>query len=415
MTFVTKKYKIVANKVIFRRKQMATEKFSKPDYDTVCLLERENLLRRFLPYSVGSPKECYTHDDQYARANLVVFTDSHTDFVNPEESLDNARRTIEFANTCPVRIDAMVHTGDIITPFGVHSKDASLARAEKFFSLARQSDVPLLFSKGNHDLNDWNNYPENVFTDTDWGHLFLDFAEQNYGICRQNKKNGQKSTWHYLDIEDKKIRIISVDVQDTDKVTVNEKGTVKYYGALSIYITDEQIRWIAETALNFSDKAEKDWGVIFAFHQTSHNDPGYQNTVDELIHLAAAFNTQEKYSKHFVFEENHFFDWNIDADFSYYNEYTEKPHIICCIVGHNHIDAHEMREGINVIWSLHAACTTQSSDARYARIPGTCTQNSFSIFNIDTQKRKIRIFRYGAGVNCYGAGGDRFLPDGLSY
>lgn len=394
---------------------MSAQKFSKPDYDTVCLIERENLLRRFLPYSVGSPKECYTHDDQYERANLVVFTDSHIDFVNPEESLDNAKRAIEFANTCPVKIDAMVHTGDVITPFGVHTKEASMERAEMFFSIARQSDVPLVFSKGNHDLNDWDNYPENVFTDADWSKIYLDFAENNFGVVRQLKKNGEKSTWHYLDIEDKKIRIISVDVQDTDKVSVNEKGTVKYYGALSIYITEEQMMWIANTALDFSDKPEKDWGVIFAFHQTSHNDPGCQNAVDELIHLCAAFNKQEKYEKKFICEENSFFNWDIKADFSYYNKFEEKPHIICFTVGHCHIDSHEIREGINIIYSIQGACTTVASDARYARIPGTCVQNSFSIFNIDTKKRKIRIFRYGAGVTCYGIGGDRFLPDGLDY
>lgn len=394
---------------------MGTEKFFKPDYDTVCLFERENLLRRFLPYSVGNPKECYTHDDQYERANFVIFTDSHIDFVNPEESLDNVARAIEFANTCPAKIDAIIHTGDAITPFGVHTKETSEKTADKFFSLAKKSDIPLIFSKGNHDLNDWDNYPENVFTDADWSRMYFDFAEKNFGIVRQNKANGEKSTWHYLDVEDKKIRIISVDVQDTDKTTKNEKGTVKYYGALSIYITNEQMNWIVKTALDFSDKAEKDWGVIFAFHQTSHNDPGCQNAVDELIHMAAVFNTQGKYSNHFVCEENEFFNWDVDADFSYYNQYPEKPHVICCLVGHNHLDAHEVREGINVIWSLHGACSTVASDARYARIPGTCVQNSFSILNIDTKTRKIRIFRYGAGVNCYGIGGDRFLPDGLSY
>ena len=80
-----------------------------------------------------------------------------------------------------------------------------------------------------------------------------------------------------------------------------------------------------------------------------------------------------------------------------------------------HEDKTEVHEGINFIWIVNGSCTDVASDARIVRIPGTAVQNCFDILNIDTRKRKIRMFRYGAGVNCYGVGGDRFLPDGLDY
>ena len=89
--------------------------------------------------------------------------------------------------------------------------------------------------------------------------------------------------------------------------------------------------------------------------------------------------------------------------------------MICWLIGHNHEDKNRVIDGINLIWTLNNSASTCCSDARLARIIGTSTQNSFDIVNIDTRERKIRIFRYGAGVNCYGVGGDRFVPDGLDY
>lgn len=222
-------------------------------YDLVCAIEEATLLKLFVPYSVGSPKESLTCDDQYKRANLVFFTDSHVDFSNAQYSLDNVKRTIDFINRSPVPFDAVVHCGDIITPW-MGKKDESMEKAARFFDAVKGSNIPLVFSKGNHDTNDWHNYPSEVFTDSDWGAMFLDYAEEKYGIARQRKLNGEKSAWHYLDIDEQKIRIISVDVQDTDKTTVDDEGFVKYYGGNSFYISEEQIKWIIDTALCFDDK-----------------------------------------------------------------------------------------------------------------------------------------------------------------
>ena len=391
-----------------------TDIFQSP-YDLICAMEEASLMKRFLPYSKGSPSRSVTYDDQYDRANIIFFSDSHIDFRNQDESLDNVKRTIGFANSCPIPMDAIVNAGDAITPFQVNSKENALSRAEKFFGIAKESRVPFVFAKGNHDLNDWGNYPENAFTDRDWSNIFYDFAEERYGIVRQIKKSGEKSTWHYYDIEDKKIRIISVDNQDTDKTIADAEGKVKYYGGKYFYISNEQMNWIAHTALNFDDKEEKDWGVIVTFHQIPGDKEEYQNAVKEFIKLCGAFNRCETYSNNYVCHENSFFDMSVDVDFTRYASLEKKPHMICGLVGHMHEDKTEVHEGITFIWIVNGSSTDVASDARIVRIPGTSVQNCFDILNIDTRKRKIRMFRYGAGVNCYGVGGDRFLPDGLDY
>ncbi len=385
------------------------------NYDLVCENEEMEFYRRFAPYFMGSPKETVTFDDQYERANIVFFSDSHIDFFEKEECVDNVKRTVDFINNAPLPFDAVVHTGDVITPFGKNPKENSLDSAREFFDIVKNSRVPFLFSKGNHDLNDWFNIPENVFSDGNWGELFLDFAEEKYGIHRQTKKSGDKSTWHYYDIENKKIRVVSVDSQDTDKETLDEKGEVRFHGGASWYVSDEQMNWIADTALNFDDKKEKDWGVIFAMHQYVESAADHESALVKLLEMCKAFNEGDSYHAVYKNEKYPFFDLDVHADFTRYKVEEKKPHMICWLLGHNHEDKNEVRYGINMIWTLNNSASTVCSDARVARIKGTSTQNAFDVLNIDTRQRKIRVFRYGAGKNCYGVGGDRFLPDGLNY
>ena len=226
----------------------------KMNYEDVIKQETLRLYSEWLPYTVGTDNKNITFDDWYKRANLVFFSDSHIDFENPEESLQNVKDTVNFINEAPVLIDAVMHGGDIITPFYLFKKEDALKRATSFFEAVKKSKAPFLFAKGNHDLNDWENLPEEVITDNDWGNLFLNEAEEKYGIVRQNKANGLKSTWHYYDIEAHKIRIVILDVQDSDKKSVTENGTVKYHGGVSTHITNEQMNWIASDALNFDEK-----------------------------------------------------------------------------------------------------------------------------------------------------------------
>ena len=384
-------------------------------YDAVCALEEMLLTRRFLPYAVETPSEQLSWDDQRERANFIFFADSHADFFCKEESTDNVRRTIDYANRSPIPFDALINAGDVLTPFGVRTKEHSFERAKRFFDLARESKSPLIFAKGNHDLNDWDNLPENVFTDRDWGTLFLDYAEETYGIHRQQKASGDKSTWHYYDVEKKKIRIIAIDIQDTDKTVVGEDGRVFYHGGCSWYISNEQINWLASCALNFDDKEEKDWGVIFVLHHHHYpKDAPFADIGAKLLDLCVAFRNQSTYEDHSRFE-NSFFDWDLSADFTRYQKEEKKPHIICWLVGHEHMDGYENEKGIHIFLTLNGSATSFGGDARVARIPGTATQNSFDILNIDTTHRRIRLFRYGAAKTCYGEGGDRFLPDGLPY
>jgi predicted phosphodiesterase len=383
------------------------------------LFEEEKVKEKYIPYSVGSSSYESHSGTQYQRANFLFFTDSHIDYFNPLADMQNVKDTISFANKFPVKFDAIINAGDIITPFGRNTKESSKAKFAKFSDEAKKLVIPLIFTKGNHDLNDWNNTPANTFTDADWSEMWYDYAESQYGIVRQTKTSGEKSTWHYYDIADKKIRIIAVDVQDTDKEKTNASGNVYYHGGVAWYISNEQMNWIVDVALNFDDKTDKNWGVIVVSHQWNYADytddnPKYQDATLQLQHILNAFNTQGTYTRDYTFASDSFFDMYVSADFTRYASESNPPHVICWLLGHEHLDQYKQVEGINIIGTTCGAVDT-TGDPRVARIVDTVTQNAFDLISVDTEQRKIRCVRYGAGSNCYGVSGDRFLPDGLSY
>ena len=384
-------------------------------YDLVCDMEEISLNKRFLPYSIGTPKTTATSNDEYDRANFVFFCDSHIDFVNVEESFDNVKRIIKYANETPVDFDAVINAGDTITLANLLPKSDAVGRITKFFDTVKECKYPFVYSIGNHDSNDAKNFPENAFTSDDWSELFFDYAEKQYGIVRQTKKNGSRSTWHYLDIEKHKIRIISLDALDTDRSVKDEEGYVKYFSKYGSFMSGEQLEWFANVALNFDDKEESDWGVILTFHMFPEDFGYHLNSNEAFLGICRAFKNCDSYSCDLVQDNNHFFDIKLSVDFSKNKVLENKPHFICMLLGHDHEDKNTLVEGINVIWSLNSSSSSFYGDARVIRYPGTATQNAFDVISIDTKTRRIRFFRYGAGLSCYGIGGDRFLPDGLEY
>lgn len=399
---------------------------SNKDGNSLQEYEVADTIKRFTPISVGAPQGI-TVGQQYNRANFLFFSDSHIDLPrdNSSLSIENVSNAIKFANNAPFELDGVIHAGDVFTGSGVATQASWISAMSPFFDNLKESDKPVLFAIGNHDTNDWGNIPANAMNDTAWGTAWFDYAESEYGIIRQTKQNGHKSTWHYKDFSDKKIRVISVDVQDTDKSVADGSGYVLYSGQKAWYISNEQMNWIANTALNFDNKVEKDWGVIIVLHQcisyidtwydTSAVSPAYESAIHKLLYLCKAFNTQGTYSDNYTFATDSFYNLSINADFSRYASETKKPYMICWLSGHEHIDMCKTIEGINILWILNGSCTDASADSRVARIGNTSTQNAFNLISVDTTERKIRVVRYGAGKNCFGDDPYNFMPNGLSF
>lgn len=404
-----------------------------PLYESVYVadkaVEYENVkaMSEYAPLSVGAPSGV-SFDQQYERTNILFFSDSHIDMPSGKtHSLDNVKNTISFLNDSAVDFDVVIHGGDVITGTGIVTQTDWINNMKPFFDVAKLSEKPFIFSVGNHDTNDWSNTPTNAMDDTAWGTAWFDWAETNMGIVRQTKSNTHKSTWHYYDISDKKIRVISLDIQDTDKTATDGSGNVLYNGSKAWYISQEQMTWFYNVALNFDDKAEKDWGVIVVIHQIKNRNDvyygsglaspyNYESAIPKLIQVCKAFNTQTSYTPSpYTFDEDSFYDLTINADFTRYASEENKPYFIAILTGHEHFDREDTIDGINIIWVANNSCVSQYSDSRLARIAHTTTQNCFNLMSIDSKERKIRVVRYGAGKNCFGEEPYSFMTNGLSF
>lgn len=419
--------------------------------------EDNHVSNKYIPYTIKDTLDSYS---ETKRINILFFTDSHID--TDPANFQNVKDTIDYANTCGVSFDAIIHGGDVMTQSGIVTKTDAKAIMKPFFDEMKKSQFPVMFTIGNHDTNNFLNTPANTFDDDDWSDMWFDYAETKYGIVRQTRTSTKKSTWSYLDIPTKKVRIITLNAEDTDMSITRADGTVLYYNSPAFYISNEQFNWLVNTALDFDDKTDKDWGVIVVLHNgnptsgygiyvtadnwvsgtsyvigslAKYNNVVYrcieansdvsftvskwkevnaEGDITKMFRALEAFNSQSTYSESYTFSGDSFYDLNVSADWTRYANLDKKPSVMCVLVGHEHVDKNEVSNGVNVIWTGRNAYNAVGSK-NIARVKNTVTQNLFDLFSIDNTTRKIRIIRYGAGVNANGSGGDRFLPNGQSY
>lgn len=378
---------------------------------------------KIIPFVRGTDEDRMSYDTtkEYERLVIGFMTDNHIDLGDKQASYNNVKDAIDFYNHLHIPVAAILEGGDAITKI-VNTKALQIAHLERFFDMTWKAKMPFLFTKGNHDINTINVPPSLVLDDDDWGQIWFNRAETQYGIVRQTRASGKKSGYYYYDLDAWKVRIICVDCFDLDYTKVNGSGNVLYSGGAANWIAQEQYDWIANTALNFDDKTDKDWGVIVFMHYYRTYDeygtdiePKFTNPYRLFNDMLVAFNSQSDYEEVYSFPDNTFFNLNVSANFSRYASLEKKPYFISLITGHRHFDGNEVLDGVNNILTANQLCGENSADIRLKRVAHTKTQNLFDTFVIDLKARTIRAFRFGAGVTCYGNGGDRFLPNGLSF
>ena len=392
-----------------------------PSYVEVRKKENERVSSLLQRYAKGGG-EGTDDSPSYDRLNIAFMTDSHIDMGPvPKESRRNLRDAIDFCNASSVPIELILHGGDAVTQIASNKKE-HFTHLNKFFEIGWQSKIPFLYTKGNHDINTVDVHPSLSMTDSDWNSIWYDRAEQKYGIVRNNMENGQKSGYYYYDLEKWKVRIISVDCFDVDISKTNSSGNVLYWGGSSQYVANEQLNWIANRALNFDDKSEKDWGVIVFTHfyrpsniEGSSVEPKYESVYKKFNSMLSAFDNQESFSVNYLFYPNNYYNISLDVDWTRYSNLDKKPYIICVLSGHLHTDNTNNWDGIWHFVTANQFCGEEYSDPYIERLPGTRSQNLFDIVNIDLKERKLRVIRYGASANLDGQEGNRFLKDGLNF
>lgn len=318
--------------------------------------------------------------------NTLTFTemaDSHIEKVSipTKSSIEAISALAEYAD-----VDFIAHLGDLIV--GDLVKEESLRLCDLTMALSKKyAKCPVFAIRGNHDRNDL--YPfssdedrkANLITNKNWYQSVTSRSEQ-YGIV--GDPDTPFSNYYYKDFDKQKIRAVFLDtceMIETDGVP----NLPKY--AHSSVASYNQLKWLADKALKFTDKEDPNGWAIIAFshiptvvEEKNHN---YGVVSSEFMSLINAFKEGTNGS---ITAESQ----TINYEFAEGNEFIGHFH------GHVHEDIHIQKDGINYFISNSTMPSKRwgTSLEREAYGPKTLSANTMVI---DRETRTVNIIKTGIG------------------
>lgn len=260
-----------------------------------------------------------------------------------------------------VSVDCYINGGDSIY-YGTKFKANGVSCMEQVNELIDTDNM--VYCVGNHDYNgistgETNNIEWN-FNRTDYENLMMRRLKD---IHRPSGK-----FYYYRDFTDKKVRVISLDTSDTG-FTFGTNGNITNDPLTQFNISQEQLDWLKTDALNVDDS----WNIVVVMHVGAYtesdgfidNNPLTNSNL--LIAMLKAYN-------------------NKSGDFANY-----KGNLVCVLSGHAHADGYCNKDGFNAI---QVNCSYPSKSNRE---PNTIDEVAVDCVTIDSEARKVKLFRFGNG------------------
>lgn len=345
---------------------------------------------------------------QYAAPNSTTFafcTDLHYREYRDPVRLQNIMGSVAaISKVCPVELIAF--GGDNLADSKGDGQEA-LALAKHFGDILYKNQTviaaPVL---GNHDDNtlksrsvtgsclDSYKLKNGDYYTRAWRQI-----ENIPGVCIGSREG----LYYYVDLEAQKTRLIFLNCVDVPYI-VGDDGVLKYAVCKDNGYSNEQLNWVANVALDFSDKAMPDeWIVATVQHYTDNPDiddfSGGNSVVKEerngqvMLNILHAFNARTAYT----FERTEGdFACSVDCDYA-----NAKGKIICRFSGHTHKDAVAVSNGILYISTVGACSNDEVPDVNgvYENVPNTGDESGWDIFTIDMDHEVVHATRFGTGVS----------------
>lgn len=267
--------------------------------------------------------------------NFLFITDIHFD--GKTEDVRCAKVNLEhFVSACNEGYcDFAAFGGDVYSAYGAAKGEALeyISEAKEYLDRIR---IPLYMTKGNHDRNAKINQEETI-SNIQYHLLF-----HNHIIgdnVRFNKKDPY-GNYFYADYPDEKVRIIVLnyyDAQDMQKAGIH----------------DRQLEWLDLQALDFKDYGNpSEWTVVFFAHNYKQCRDRFWKIIEQK-RKATGIRT---------------------AAFIY---------------GDTHMDQYDIDHGMNMVGVVCGYCTPEEEN--------TSSEDSFSVFTIDTVEHRLIETRVGRG------------------
>ncbi len=325
--------------------------------------ENEGILKFVSPKGSSGIPGVYYHDEinqtctEIARERenvaapltIALIADTH---YAPGTTWENSLCNIKAVHD-RIHFDNIVHLGDLTD--GMGSKLLTKHYADHVMNGLRQMGIPTYLTLGNHDTNYFRGNPEAYS-------LPEQFDAYYSGKDPTDTVRSGADLWYYVDRYPQKLRMIflgSFDVSEKDR-----------YG-----FWEEEIAWVEKTLKQTPD----DWCAIVFSHVP---------LLPEMHYWTKAIRNSNKLLT--LLEE---FNGTGNRMLGY-------------IHGHNHCDQIETKHGFPIISTganklEYFTYYKPEGSITYKRIPGTASEDLWDTLVIDTENRKLKFIRFGAGDNRF--------------
>ena len=297
--------------------------------------------------------------------------------------------------------DFIVQGGDFSTGAWDTTKLLSFEQIEDYTELVSEANkgVPSLWCAGNHDDAPYQATAGRVT------------QKELFGLVgRKNRMSGaicpNGCNYGYLDLENRKVRVIYLDTDDKRNwgtVSVgNGEPAPAYLNAQNV--GGDQLRWLANTGLDFTDKANPaEWNIVVVSHAALNISGTITDAVSGTVYAHSTENATKIINAYRTGKSGSITHNGITVNYNF-TTVERKATVICAVHGHNHKFGTETLTG----GILSIGCPNvmdgreQASDDgnTYSKIAGTANGTSFCILTIDMENHKIY-------ADCVGVGYDR--------
>ncbi len=293
---------------------------------------------------------------------------------------------IEMANTTDV--DCILLGGDLV--HGTNSHASALADLEYLARVFQKANVPVFATRGNHDRNDYHGKPcaiEHIITNEEWTTSLINPLAKDMTVVRP--ENDPNAPYYYVDFEDKKTRLITLDAWNYP--IISDDGVHSVYSAENgwdMYDDDEQVEWFANVAL---DPSKADWNYVLLTHAPiTGAESGNSANANLIRDIIRAFNDKTAVS---VFGQS--------VDFS-----NCKGTLELSVSGHTHIQSWRTMNDDHVAINTgsgrfayypNESLADSATEKEYqpVRYEGTYSQALFDAIVYDPKNRTAMRFNFG--------------------
>lgn len=301
--------------------------------------------------------------------NFLALSDLH--YLGEYGDISNLDIILNKINTLSKleNMDFVISLGDLNN--AIENREVSLKNLQDITLKFKQFSVPTLFALGNHDRFIKNESQYDITESEYFNTTFSDF-DSSY-IFNTNVSN---KPYYYRDIEDKKIRICVLNCFSD--------GNYEYV------IDNEQLKFVGEKILNFSEKEDaNEWTITFFIHTILPTEVHQENVegAEILLNILKAYKNGEKY----IFDNNEF-------DFSS----VERANVAAIFTGHHHFDYTLEKDGILIIGISTILSKHDRGDTDlYSSWSEINSDLGFEIISIDTKNKIIYSTKVGNSENRF--------------